>query len=128
MCASIFKGENQIIDKNTKLFILYKMLSKYKVYEITRKIPKGKVATYKQIASLAGNPNASRFVGMCMRTNPDIPATPCHRVVGVDGAMHGYSAKGGIALKIQMLKKEGVYFRDDKVDLSKSQWNGILIN
>ena len=62
------------------------MTFREKVYQITRQIPKGKVATYKQIAVLAGNPKAARAVGMCMRTNPDAPAVPCHRVVAADGA------------------------------------------
>ena len=63
-----------------------------KVYEITRKIPKGKVATYGQIAKLAGNSKAARAVGYFMKTNPDAPKTPCHRVVAADGKLTGYSA------------------------------------
>lgn len=99
------------------------MLTKQKVYEITKQIPRGKVATYKQIATLAGNPRGARFVGTCMRTNTDIPAMPCHRVVGADGALHGYSAGEGIPTKVAMLKEEGVSFKNGKVDLEKSQWN-----
>ena len=87
-----------------------------KVYEITRNIPKGKVATYGQIAGLAGNKKAARAVGALMRTNPDAPHTPCHRVVSVDGSLTGYSAKGGIKKKKQMLLDEGVVFKNDKVD------------
>jgi len=98
------------------------MLTKDKVYEITRQIPRGKVATYKQIATLAGNSKGARFVGTCMRTNPDAPHTPCHRVVGSDGAFHGYSAGNGIPTKIDMLREEGVQFKNGKVDLKSSQW------
>lgn len=98
------------------------MLTKERVYEITRQIPKGKVATYKQIATLAGNSKGARFVGTCMRTNPDAPHTPCHRVVGSDGSFHGYSAGDGIPTKINMLREEGVAFRNGKVDLQVSQW------
>lgn len=95
---------------------------KEKVYEITRKIPKGKVATYKQIAKLAGNPKASRAVGIFMRINPDAPRTPCHRVVAISGKLTGYSAEGGIPAKKKMLLEERVKFKGDVVDLLSSQW------
>lgn len=67
------------------------------VYRLTRAIPKGKVATYGQLAKLAGRPNAARAIGAFMRTNPDAPRTPCHRVVASDGSLTGYSGEGGIA-------------------------------
>lgn len=94
-----------------------------KVYNIAKKIPKGKVATYGQIARLAGNPKASRAVGMFMRTNPYAPFVPCHRVVGSNGSLIGYSGGKGIATKKTMLISEGVLFIKNKVDLSRSQWN-----
>ena len=87
-----------------------------KVYKITRNIPKGKVMTYGQIAKLAGKPNAARAVGLFMRTNPDAPNTPCHRVVAHDGSLNGYSGIGGINTKKKMLLTEGVLFNGDKVD------------
>ena len=93
-----------------------------KIYKITRQIPKGKVATYGQLAKLAGYPRAFRAVGMCMKINPDAPRTPCHRVVAADGNLTGYSAKGGIKTKKEMLLKEGVYFKEAKIDLSRSLW------
>jgi methylated-DNA-protein-cysteine methyltransferase related protein len=95
-----------------------------KVYEITRKIPKGKVATYGQIARLAGNTRASRAVGMLMKNNPDAPRTPCHRVIASDGSLHGYSGGNGIPTKKSMLFSEGVIFikGSDMVDLEKSLW------
>ncbi len=93
-----------------------------KVYEITRKIPKGKVATYKQVAKLAGNPKAARAVGIFMKINPDAPKTPCHRVVSSSGNLTGYSADGGIPTKKKMLLEEGVKFKNNIVDLSLSQW------
>ena len=98
------------------------MKFKEKVYDVTNKIPKGKVATYKQIAKLAGSPKAARVVGMCMRTNPDAPNTPCHRVVASDGSLTGYSAGNGISTKKKMLLSEGVHFNGEKVDLQKSLW------
>lgn len=92
------------------------------VYEITKRIPKGKVATYGQIAAMAGSPRAARAIGMCMKTNPDVPRTPCHRVVASDGKLTGYSAGHGIKTKREMLLEEGVSFVGDKVDLSMSLW------
>lgn len=93
-----------------------------KVYEIVRRIPRGRVATYGQVAALAGSPRAARAVGMCMKRNPDIPKTPCHRVVASDGRLTGYSAGKGISSKRKLLAEEGVSFLGDKVDLSKSLW------
>lgn len=99
------------------------MVLKDKVYALTCKIPKGKVATYGQLAKLAGSPKAARAVGMFMRTNPDAPRTPCHRVVASDGKLTGYSTGKGIPTKKKMLITEGVKFKGGKVDLSLSLWN-----
>lgn len=96
---------------------------KNQIYEITNKIPRGKVATYGQLARLAGSPQASRAVGMCMKTNPYAPTTPCHRVVASDGRLTGYSGGDGISTKKQMLLSEGVIFIGDRVDLSRSLWH-----
>jgi len=93
-----------------------------KVYSITRKIPKGKVVTYGQLAKLAGNPKASRTVGLFMKTNQDAPHTPCHRVVAFDGSLTGYSGIGGVKKKKEMLIAEGVKFKKEKVDLNDSLW------
>jgi O-6-methylguanine DNA methyltransferase len=92
------------------------------VYKLTRSIPKGKVVTYGQLAKMAGSPRAARAIGGCMRTNPDAPHTPCHRVVASDGSLTGYSAGNGVSTKKEMLLKEGVKFIGDKVDLQQSQW------
>jgi O-6-methylguanine DNA methyltransferase len=94
-----------------------------KVYNITCRIPKGKVATYGQIAKLAGSPRAARAVGMLMKKNPDAPKTPCHRVVASSGKLTGYSAGNGIPTKRKMLINEGVAFNNDVIDLSVSQWH-----
>ena len=99
-----------------------KTLFREKVYKLTRQIPKGKVATYGQIARLAGSPRAARAVGMCMKINPDAPNTPCHRVVASNGNLTGYSAGNGTPTKKKMLIAEGVHFKGDKVDLTVSQW------
>ncbi len=92
-----------------------------KVHKLAQRIPKGKVATYGQLAKKAGSPGAARAVGMCMKCNPYTKVTPCHRVVASDGKLTGY-AFGGVSVKKKMLLKEGVMFRGEKVDLSKSQW------
>lgn len=93
-----------------------------RVYDITKKIPRGKVATYGQLARLAGSPGAARAVGMCMKTNPNAPIVPCHRVVASDGSLTGYSAGKGTSTKREMLLQEGVFFSGLKVNLDKSKW------
>ncbi len=85
-------------------------------------ITKGKVATYGQVAALAGSPGAARAVGMVMRTNKDTNAVPCHRVVGSTGALTGYAYGNGTSTKKQMLKKEGVEFKGERVNLKTSKW------
>jgi O-6-methylguanine DNA methyltransferase len=75
-----------------------------KVYDIVRKIPKGKVLTYKEVAEKAGNEKASRVVGNILHKNFD-PSIPCHRVIRSDGIIGGYN-RGG-RRKIDMLKEEG---------------------
>lgn len=97
-----------------------------KIYQLTRSIPKGKVATYGQLAALAGKPKAARVVGMYMRTNPDAPKTPCHRVVSFNGELTGYSARGGVAQKRKMLIAEGVQFVGNRVNLRTSKWKPSL--
>jgi len=92
------------------------------VYKYSAKIPKGKVATYSQLAKLAGNKRAARAVGMLMRNNPYYPKVSCHRVVGSDGKLVGYTGTGGIKAKRERLIKEGVKFKGDKVDLKTSLW------
>ena len=93
------------------------------IYQLTKQIPKGKVATYGQLAAMAGNPGAARAVGMCMSTNPNAPIVPCHRVVAANGKLTGYSAGEGVKTKKQMLLREGVKFIGDRADLLTSQWH-----
>jgi O-6-methylguanine DNA methyltransferase len=76
---------------------------KQKVFEVVKKIPKGKTLTYKEVARRAGSIGAARAVGLILKTNFD-PKIPCHRVIGSDGKMHGYNR--GIDKKIAILKKE----------------------
>jgi len=76
-----------------------------KVYEVVKKIPKGKVLTYKEVAKRAGNALASRAVGNILNKNYN-SKIPCHRVIRSDGKMGGYNR--GVKNKIKILKAEGV--------------------
>lgn len=75
------------------------------VRDIVRKIPKGSVMTYKEVATKAGNEKASRAVANIMAANYDLDI-PCHRVIRTDGGLGGYN-RGGIVKKQQILKAEG---------------------
>lgn len=92
------------------------------VRSVVASIPMGKIATYGQVAALAGKPRAARAVGMIMSKNKDTQAVPCHRVVGSTGALTGYAYGSGTLTKKQLLEKEGVRFSGEKVDLVASQW------
>lgn len=78
---------------------------KQKVLDIVAKIPKGSVMTYKEVATKAGNPNASRVVGSIMSKNQNLNI-PCHRVIRSDGKVGGYNGLRGES-KQELLKKEG---------------------
>lgn len=76
-----------------------------KVYDAVRKIPRGKVSTYKAIARVIGRPNSARAVGSALNKNYD-SSVPCHRVIGSDGFIGGYNR--GLKQKIIKLKSEEV--------------------
>ena len=76
-----------------------------KVFAVVRKIPNGKVLTYKQVAEKAGSPRAFRAVGSLMKTNFD-PSIPCHRVIKSDGSLGNYN-RGGTSQKRKILLAEG---------------------
>ena len=77
------------------------------VYEIARTIPAGQTMTYGEIAKRLGVPHESREVGQAMGRNPIAIIMPCHRVLGADGKMGGFSANGGVAIKRRILEIEG---------------------
>jgi len=85
-------------------------------YELLRKVPKGKITTYKELAH-ALNTGAYRAVGNAMNKNPYAPVVPCHRVINADGRLGGFAS--GLPKKIKMLKSEGVKIVDGKIDLNK---------
>jgi methylated-DNA-protein-cysteine methyltransferase-like protein len=91
------------------------------VYRVVKQIPRGKVATYGQIARLASSPNAARAVGQIMKRNQHPERIPCHRVVGAQGALTGY-AFNGIGEKRKKLLAEGIAFKGKCVDLNLSLW------
>ena len=95
---------------------------KEQVYEFVKSIPRGKVATYGQIALYLGNRNFARVVGNILHGNPDPEHIPCHRVVNAQGRLSSAYAFGGIAVQRCLLESEGVVFKNDLVvDLSVSQ-------
>lgn len=93
-----------------------------KIYEVVKQIPRGHVATYGQVAELAGNRNWSRVVGYALHSNPQPGVIPCHRVVTKDGDVSRAFAFGGQNRQIELLKDEGVGFVDGHVDMEKYQW------
>lgn len=96
-----------------------------RVYALVRQIPSGKVASYGQLAFLAGNPRSARIVGYAMRRTPDGSDIPCHRVVFRDGSLCGGLAFGGGDFQRQMLAAEGVTFdQEGRVNMDKHRWEG----
>lgn len=83
-----------------------------KVWKVTKKIPRGKITTYKQIAK-ALNTKAYRSVGSALNKNPFSPKVPCHRVVNSNGNIGGFAK--GFKQKIKMLKKEGIEIENKKI-------------
>ena len=79
-----------------------------KVWNYLKKIPRGKVKTYSEVAKSIGKPLAVRAVANAIGKNPLAPQIPCHRVIRSDGSLGGYSGKGGIRMKRLLLKKEGI--------------------
>jgi methylated-DNA-protein-cysteine methyltransferase-like protein len=95
------------------------------IYDVVKRIPYGKVATYGQLARLSGNPRWSRVVGYALHVNPDPEKIPCFRVVNRFGRVSRAFAFGGENIQISLLLNEGVKFSSEGcVDLEKYQWDG----
>jgi len=77
-----------------------------RVYETVRRIPCGSTLSYGQVAELLGDRQLARAVGQAMARNPFAPVVPCHRVLGANGRLGGFSARGGLRTKLQLLTIE----------------------
>lgn len=96
-----------------------------RIYEVVRRIPRGRVATYGQIAMMAGNPHWSQVVGYALHVNPDPEGIPCFRVVNRFGEVSSAFAFGGGNRQRELLAEEGVAFLPDgRVDMTRYCWNG----
>lgn len=96
-----------------------------RIYNAVKKIPKGRVATYGQVAELAGNKKMSRAVGNALHKNPDPEGIPCYRVVNSKGELSGEFAFGGAGAQAKLLEADGIEVINGKVNLKKY---GIVVN
>ncbi len=95
----------------------------WRIYQAVKLIPEGCVATYGQVAALAGNPHWSRIVGYALHVNPDPINIKCHRVVFKDGSLSEAFAFGGANEQRRLLEQEGVVFLENgKVDMEKCKF------
>lgn len=97
-----------------------------KIYEVVKQIPKGTVATYGQIAELAGNRRWARVVGYALHVNPDPEGIPCYRVVNREGRLSDAFAFGGVNQQKVLLEADGIEVVDNHVDLNIYQWRKVL--
>ena len=95
-----------------------------RIYEAVQKIPKGTVATYGQIAELAGDKKMARAVGNALHKNPDPAKIPCYRVVNAKGELSGEFAFGGEGEQARRLQADGIEVKDGRVDLKKYGYTG----
>lgn len=90
-----------------------------RIYEAVKRIPRGKVATYGQVAELAGDRNMARAVGNALHNNPDPLSIPCYRVVNAKGELAGEFAFGGKGEQAKLLIADGIEVVDGRVDLKR---------
>lgn len=90
-----------------------------RIYEAVKKIPRGQVATYGQVAELAGDRKMARAVGNALHRNPDPEHIPCYRVVKAKGELAGEFAFGGAGKQAAILEADGIEVINGKVDLTK---------
>ena len=96
-----------------------------RIYAVVRQIPPGSVASYGQVAFLAGNPRGARGVGFALHRNPEPGVIPCHRVVFKDGGLCSGFAFGGEGAQRALLEAEGVEFLPDgRVNMARYGWLG----
>lgn len=97
-----------------------------KIYDVVRQIPKGTVATYGQVAALAGNSRWARVVGYALHVNPDPEGIPCYRVVNREGRLSDAFAFGGVNQQKLLLEQDGVEVVDNHVNLQIYQWKKVV--
>ncbi len=119
--------DGSIPDEDIKIMIAesYDLISdcpSKRIYEAVKKIPYGHVATYSQIAEIAGDKKMARAVGNALHKNPDPDNIPCYRVVNAKGELAGEFAFGGKGVQAKLLEAEGITVIDGKVDLNLFQW------
>ena len=90
-----------------------------RIYEAVKRIPRGRVATYAQVAAMAGNPKMCRAVGNALHKNPDADNIPCYRVVNAKGELAGEYAFGGSWAQKELLEADGIKIVDGRVDLKR---------
>lgn len=90
-----------------------------RIYEAVKRIPVGKVATYGQVAQMAGDKKMARAVGNALHKNPNPLEIPCYRVVNAKGELSGEFAFGGKGRQAKLLQADGIEVVDGKVDLEK---------
>lgn len=97
-----------------------------RIYEVVRRIPRGYVASYGQVAAIAGNPRWARVVGYALHGNPDPDGIPCYRVVHRNGALSEAFVFGGENRQRALLQADGVRFLPDgRVDMERFAWDGF---
>lgn len=94
-----------------------------KIYDVVRRIPRGAVATYGQVAALAGNRRWARVVGYALHVNPNPDEIPCYRVVTKEGNVSPAFAFGGGNRQRELLEADGVEFEDGHVIMEKYRWD-----
>lgn len=119
--------DESIPDEEIKLMIAesYDLISDCpakRIYEAVKMIPYGHVATYSQIAEIAGDRKMARAVGNALHKNPDPDTIPCFRVVNAKGELAGEFAFGGSGAQAKLLEAEGITVSGGKVDLNIFQW------
>lgn len=119
--------DGSIPDRDVKMMIAesYDLISdspSKRIYEAVKQIPYGRVATYAQIAELAGDKKMARAVGNALHKNPDPDNIPCFRVVNSKGELAGEFAFGGSGAQAKLLRAEGIIVTNGRVDLEKYQW------
>lgn len=95
------------------------------IYDVVRQIPRGKVASYGQVAALAGNAHWARVVGYALHVNPDPDGIPCYRVVTKDGRPSSAFAFGGENRQVELLLADGVRFEDGHVVMEEFAWQPL---